>query len=818
MKSLLFPSLLAASISVILHGSQAFAADTLPVLAETETQVVENADSLLIERAQIKVTPMANTDLSQLLKTQPGIGIDDGTASLRGGDLAPAEISLADARPHQTNYMIGGVTTNNISTFNSSVSSSSLGGHTSGYFFDTGLLESVEVMDSNVDAEYGGFTGGVINVELRKPTDEFSAEYNYRMTDSDWNSDPKLDGDNDEFYLPTYGDGRYQPKYQKRFHNLFIGGAVNEDHKLGLGISVQESDIPQLYLDQWREQHQTNTSVFINHLWQAGTWDISNELRFSEFTAEKFLNDTLNDNVSQPFSDYETNHSGFGVTVKLNRHLGWAQWNNTIAYDRLSDKRTSDAEYFRTNFDFETFDFSTEGSYSNMEQVQHSTKLKSVLEFNPIYSNDLRHQFKVGGEVQLHKTTGRFNENFSSYKHFTHYDKAPEGSDGEFIDGWVQYLAGDYSAEANQFILFVTDKVEWRRLTIDLGLRVEHMELFDETVLAPRLSASWDFETDRINRLTLGTARYYSGSLLGWALTAEKSKLKTTYFDCVSVTGDYSSLNPSDYNCAETMSPETVIHSDTTTPYADEISTRYQLSISNLMMDASYVYRMQRDGISSNVNLDTDQDETINNITSDSHIFSLRFSNERSYSMLGGQLNGYLDLGYVDRTGAGNVGSNYDNSNDLYVGFEDDWLLLDGELTKRSEMDTGSYNSDVTIALAINLSWPQYGLRWSNLINHEGGRNMTIYQGFEDTIIDGEEATVMSVASAKMEALTTWDTKFSWTPSMANEHISLGVSITNLLDTQAQTAIHGYDVGNSAFVYDYYSKGREIWLNVGVRL
>ncbi|QQX80456.1 TonB-dependent receptor plug domain-containing protein [Shewanella sp. KX20019] len=812
MKSTILPSLLAASIGLALYGPQAVANDVLPVLAETETQSVDQADGLLIEREQIKAKPVNNSSLSQLLKTQPGIAINDATGSVRGGDLAPEEISLANARPHQTNYMIGGVTTNNISTFGANDTAGGLGGHTSGYFFDTELLESVEVMDRNVGAEYGSFTGGIINAELRKPTDEFTAEYSFKMTDSDWNSDPTLDEDNGDLEAPVWGDGRYQDQYQKRFHNLFVGGAINENHKLGIGISLQESDIPLIYNGERKDQGQTNTNVFINHLATLGAWEMSNELRFSEFTDKRFLNDTFTDETDE-FSDYENSSSGIGYTLKLDREFAAGMWRNTVAFDQLKNERSADVNYFKTHFDYRTgFDMGSEGSYGNLDETQNSSKLKSVFDFNALYTGAIRHQVSMGVDVTLHSAEGTYQEDFHTFTQYSNADGTVE------LDSWTTTVAGDYKADANQYALFATDTIEWNKLTVNLGLRAEHMELFDQTVLAPRISSSWDFETDNTNRLTVGASRYYSGSLLGWALSAEKRALQTNRQDCVAVSdGNNVSLDPNDYSCESTKQYQATDLNQADTPYSDEISLNYDLQFGNVVMNAGYLYRQQRDGLSSIYNSELGYDELHNNMESDSNIYSLRFSNADDYSFLGGKLGGYLDLGYVDAKGSGSTSSVYDSQNDLNGGSSTEWVMLDGELMRRTEMEAGSYNSDFTAGLAINANWEQYGVMWSNFINYESGRNLTLFQRQESHEIDGEMTGVAVMSSAEMESLVTWDTKVSWTPTMADERFTLSVSVTNLLDKQVKISTSGIE-DNSKFTDDYYNQGRQVWLSVSARL
>ncbi|MBR9727388.1 TonB-dependent receptor plug domain-containing protein [Shewanella intestini] len=814
MKTAVIYSYLTTSILTALYASSVIASDDLPTLAETEVQSQnqEQSEHLVLDHEHIQQTPVANNSLSQLLKTQPGIAINDGTGSVRGGDIAPEEISIANARTHQTNYMIGGVSTNNVSTFADRDTAGGLGGHTSGYFFDTTLLDSVEVMDRNISAEYGGFTGGVVNAQLRKPTKDFTADYQFKMTDSDWNEDPKIDEDNSDLESPIWGDGRYQDRYQKRFHNLFVGGAINDNHQLGFGMSINESDIPLIYNGERKDQTQTNTNLFLNHNAQLGEWELSNELRYSQFTEDRFLNDTFDDSTAE-LSDYQNSHSGMGITVKLDRQFSQGMWRNSVAFDQLKDERSADVDYFKTHLDFrDGFNFNSSGSYGNLDQTQNSTQIKTAFDFDSIYTGDVRQQISIGAQATLISATGRFHNDFHTFT------QTSNANDTVKLTSWTTTQAGNYDAESNQYALFVTNQLDWQQLNVNLGLRAEHIELFDQTVLAPRVSASWDFDNQQLNRVTAGVSRYYSGSLLGWALKAQKRGMQVNRQNCMGTGGGNDiSLNPNDYTCESETQYQVSDMNQADTPYSDEFALNYDRQVSNVEMNLGYLFRSQRDGLSVIYNSDLSRDELHNNMQSDSNIYTLRLSNVENYKVLGAEVGGYINVGYTDATGSGSTSAVYDDQNDLNGGSGTEWVMLDGELMRRTDMDTGSYNSDLTAAFGLNTAWPQYGVVWNNLLNYEGGRTLTLLQGQQSEEINGEPTSVAVLSSAEMQSLLTWDSKLTWTPHIANEHLTLGVSVTNLLNEQVKIATSGI-ADNSAFTDDYYSKGREFWLTVGVKM
>ncbi len=85
-----------------------------------------------------------------------------------------------------------------------------------GMYLDSRLIDSVTVYDNNIPVEFGGFTGGTVEVQSRRWSGETHANAYYRTTRSSWNNiftDPKLKFDtaNNDFSNPA----RFQKKYDK---------------------------------------------------------------------------------------------------------------------------------------------------------------------------------------------------------------------------------------------------------------------------------------------------------------------------------------------------------------------------------------------------------------------------------------------------------------------------------------------------------------------------------------------------------------------------------------------------------------------------
>jgi len=801
---------LTVGILCALYGVPALS-ESLPTLDETTADSSKEVESITLTQQDLQQAPHNNPTLSQALKSGSSIGINDGQTSLRGGDLAPEEISISGARSHQTKYTIGGVGINNVTTFSSNKSDNGTlsSGHTSGYFLDTTLLESVEVMDSNIDAEFGGFTGGVVNAELRKPTDEFKIEYQFRMTDSSWNSDPKVsDKLKDDYDQANNGDGKYQPEYQKRMHSLHISGPISENQKLAINVSKQESDIPQ---QSPSNVDQGMNNLFVTHIWENNLWRTTSDLRYSQFSSNSYLNDGWQNDARQENSDMEQSHIGLGGTLKVERFTDFGVWESSLSYDRLSDDRESDANYFRTNIS-KNWKRTLIGGYGELEQYQDSVQFKTVARFDPVYWGNSKNTINVGLESAVHKATAKRQKDHMTFSYYEkHYS-----NDLPIVSPINYFSAGSYSADVQQHALFANDKIEFDRLTVNLGGRVEYNDLFNQTLFSPRLTTSWDFAQDSVNKITLGASRYYSNSLLGWALRSEANGLKTSGSKCSPNDGNWDSNDKDNYTCATNEVYETIDLNDVETPYSDELTAVWDIDVNNFSLETAYIYRQQRKGIS----LSSRSDKLLNNIESDTDIVSFSIETIKPYAVANGYFSANLDVAYSQRQGSGNTTNKYDSENDLGAGLQEEWVVLDGKLIRSHDMDTGGYQSPVKANLSMVMFWPNAGLTWNNRVNYEQGRDLTIFTGYESHDVDGDgsDDRVRAIETATMEDLVTWDSALNWTPNQLNKHTTFGLSITNLLNEKVEVSSSGNTLRNGSYnTTEYYSKGREVWLSVTVR-
>ena len=196
-----------------------------PVLAqETETEEEEEealvvpieveAPELRVQQGRseynaefIETMPTGQGDLADLLRMNPAVDFSrESELSGAGGVLRPAEISIHGQLHYQNLFMIDGSdTTSDIhpaadsnfvpytdgDVFNLSrnriLLDQPLGGSSpQGYYLDVDLLDKVEVFDSNIPVEYGGFTGGVVSAQIKSYQGDDTFSWHFGLQRDEW--------------------------------------------------------------------------------------------------------------------------------------------------------------------------------------------------------------------------------------------------------------------------------------------------------------------------------------------------------------------------------------------------------------------------------------------------------------------------------------------------------------------------------------------------------------------------------------------------------------------------------------------------------
>jgi outer membrane receptor protein involved in Fe transport len=192
---------------------------TQTVEVSTEAPTVELASSSIsatVNATTVRELPLNGRSWTDLAALQPGVSAIQTQADFAvGGDRGNRgfgnQITVAGDRPEQNNYRLDGVSIND---FNNAAPGSVLGG-------DLGVdaVQEFSVITSNVSAEYGRTSGGVINAITRSGTNQFhGSAYEFLRND-------KLDAAN---FFENAG-GIKKASFRQNQFGVSAGGPIKKD-------------------------------------------------------------------------------------------------------------------------------------------------------------------------------------------------------------------------------------------------------------------------------------------------------------------------------------------------------------------------------------------------------------------------------------------------------------------------------------------------------------------------------------------------------------------------------------------------------------
>jgi hypothetical protein len=189
---------------------------TEQVTVTAEAPIVNTSTSSVsgvVDQERIEDLPLNGRDFSQLPLVQPGVAsIRNGTATVSKG--FGARISMGGSRPDQTAWLLDGTNIRNLSNFGTP-------GSAAGVMLGVDAVREFQVLTSNYSAEFGGTSGGVVNMISRSGTNELHGSVYEFLRNSD------LDARN--FF------DQEKPSFKRNQFGAAIGGPVRKDKTFFFG-------------------------------------------------------------------------------------------------------------------------------------------------------------------------------------------------------------------------------------------------------------------------------------------------------------------------------------------------------------------------------------------------------------------------------------------------------------------------------------------------------------------------------------------------------------------------------------------------------
>ncbi len=739
----------------------------------------------VIDRELIEQLPTGEGNLADLLRINPAVDFSrNGRGSANSGVMRPEEFSFHGQAYYQNLFMIDGIGINNdINPASGSsdygtpgLTKTDSGSSPQGYYLDVGLLEQVEVYDSNVPASFGGFTGGVVSAKMKRYDGNDFVDLRYGIQRDEWESFHIDARDRENFDNAGSYNAEFTPIYRKDSYHLSAQQGLSADSGLTLGLSRRTSDFRQTEPDG--DKVYFNDRIDNLHTRLDTRWTDRLHSGFSLRYAKR-----RHDGITSPFYDdpFVQDHSGIGLGGNIEYHLtGGHTFNLDVGLDRIQDDIDSASAYaFKDATTGESY-----GGFGDSERIQTSFTLAPKLTLMPRHWGTTEHRITLGGEVRYQDASYHLPQDVVIDQYLTN---------GMRINS--TYAKGDIGVDYWSKSLYLDDQIRWHNVNLRAGLRADHNDWLGNLDIAPRLSADWDLFGNGSTRLQAGANRYYGRSFLQYAIndTLRGLYTKTTYLANGTALPQQQGTDNSG-------------RLDLATPYSDELMLGWVQQAGPFNSTLKLVQRDSRNGIRKT----KDDDLELYDNSGRSETLSLTWELDHAEHplIIGNSTTvARLALGWKDSTG--NLQGNHhigeaDNYDDIA---SNEPIYYQGKLIDRSELPAWDYNIPLSVSLSSITQLPAWNLTWSNFINLRNGG--TIARDTRKNTSDGYDI----YEDFTLEDLVTLDTKVQWKPRMwVNSQGYVIVEVSNLFDQVINTKTSELDAFS-----DTYTPGRKIWLEVGMR-
>lgn len=446
-------------------------------------------------------------------------------------------------------------------------------------FFNQNLIEEVQIGGLGAAAEYGGFTGGIINTVTKSGGNRYSGLFSVRYTKGSWasnNVSKEVLAEN-----PTLGNADVTNKLVD--YTVQMGGPIKKDKAFFFG-SVQR------YSANYEPTGPRTTST-----------DVSPRFNF-KFTLQPTPSDTVifgmqydQYNVTGRVGWWSTDQTIDSATVTEDApEWVWnAQYRKVFGSDTfLEVKFTGYTGFYYLDpvdpapptFDGGTGEYGGGGGGIYYADRSRDQVIVSVSKYAQAYG---QHSFKFGAEIERSTVKNQYQ---------------PYGPSGFYV---YQYYGVPYSRYSYGYTLqgknkrtslYAQDQWSVKRLTFNLGLRMDHIRgnspvlkqdvYTPHAAWGPRLGAAFDVTGRGTTVLKGFWGRYFEGTATGFYTSATPGIQDYTY----------TPLNPNGTPAGppEVITPGQVygINKDINHPRTDEFSVAWeQQFMGNMRLIATGIWR-----------------------------------------------------------------------------------------------------------------------------------------------------------------------------------------------------------------------------------
>lgn len=784
--------------------------------------------------------PSGNGDITSLLKINPNVQFSNSYQSSKTpGEIDPANISINGASFYQNLFNLDGVSMNNDLDPSSSNPNSitDIPGRSQGLGIDSSLVESIQVYDSNVSASYGGFEGGVIDVQTKNPSKKFSGKISYQTTSSA-QTKYHLYGSSDDFLLSS--DANNQPSFFKQFIRANLSSYLGKNFGVIGSFSSTNSTIPlQAYIPSYCKEVQKNQHRNISNYFIKATYDgIENlDLSFS-LTYEPQNNQYFIKNAKD--SDFSILSGGLMGILKANYNFKFLTFSNTLSYSDLRNSKKSQESYFKGWKYSEAKNWGTigkgssEGGFGNMESVQRKMQYKSDLKFEEFEIFKTHHLISTGlvldvlnsyyqrledtfvaSSLSPIKTAGVCSEEQYCSNSPVEGEKSAiwKGNAGQYFKWLNVYKAGKISLDNFSYGIYLEDDIKIYRFSFRPGLRVSGDTYMQKTTLDPRFALAFDIFGDKKTKVIAGANRYYGRNLLSYRLYNGRSALQATYKRVSEKTTWDKAIITQQKNNTQ--------FNQLKVPYNDELLIGITQRFYQFEASIKYIHRNGRDGITkvsskvaslpSNPNYSTLYYTYTNDGKSRSDIVSVSLSTLSPIEFFNIKESFLLGADYSQSK------KNYnDYQSPLSAdSFNDADIIFDGKKTKYSSLPPNDFAKPYSLSLTSisQAKVASFLFTWTNFFTYKSGYKSIIMSGSE---IGPEGEWLDSYETFDFPNTFSWDSRIGASAKLWGKNvIFVNLDIFNVLDNLNIISAKAQNTKNKTSFIPTYATGRSFYIQVG---
>jgi len=808
-----------------------------------------------LDKKFIDQSPRTTGDINDLIALLPGVDLSDSAFSVAAlKDVRAQEISISGAKPWQTGFFLDGMNYNSRqdpSGSSTSVSSiNDVQGAPQAYNINSEIVQSIDVYDNNIPAEYGDFSGGIVSVNSVSAFDKSksSMSFGYRGTQSNWGQYRVLDGEASESEEPV------KPEFEKNAYNLNFSHQFNQHHGIVFSGSYVDSISSDISLEEtaYKKRHSSNLlfKYSMRDLWVDNLdWSFI----YAPYQNEDYLKNVLNSGLT-------IEGGGYGSTLNIRHRLANSDISSKLQFNASDNSRTAPDHYYiwrqingkewgqlSTN-NSDKSPYSLAGGNGSLKKQQQTISWKNKLSLDSITFGGGFHDIEIGFGIQherLQRQRANDSYHYNSARQYSTLPGEPvlncsgyqldcveltffrpiadiEAELGypidsssqiytdniatapQYFESRIVYSAEDINVSLTKFNAHLTDNIEWGDLKLNLGLRVDYDQFFKNVNIAPRTSLGYDVFSDQSSLLILGLSRYYDAGLLTYKVKEQQTPYYIQYRDInnLYLQGWKLSSNDSDHRFR---------YQDVKTPYNNEFVLGWTQSLADYgQISLKWVTRRGEEQLRSADSpfFDTDgywYDYQVNGRRTTSDRISLSWSAKFDNHSV------WANTSHSESTtSSDSLNTDIQNSN------IDDLVVYNGNTITQDQLDfiNSGFGYPLSVKFGINSQWSDTlnsSVTATYTAAHDEATATDNYAPSVslDNICSECESTEYALSEYVLVAYparTTFNASINWSININPQHkFNLRADITNLLNSRT----HSVSEGNSGI-----EVGRQFWLSL----